>query len=132
MLHPAYWVVIPTNTMVTSHNKAVMGAGLARQARDRFPGLDEHYGAMLLAGQRFVEVTEHRLLLVPTKTDWRQPSTIELVEAAVADLLNWHHKATHSDLVAVPKLGCGHGGLTWTDVHQTLQKLPSSRFKILV
>lgn len=51
--------LVTTNGVVTRDGKLVMGAGIARQARDRFPGLDEALGkAALAAGAPYQPVRE--------------------------------------------------------------------------
>lgn len=125
------WVVVPTNQMTRRDNTAVMGAGLARQAADRFPELPAQYGAALLRGEAFVCFPQRRVLLAPTKTDWREPSTLELVSTAVDRLHGWassHPEVTH---VVVPLLGCGRGGLNREDVGPLLARLPNPPFSVV-
>jgi hypothetical protein len=40
-------VLIPTNGGYNRHGEAIMGAGLARQARDRYPGIEKKLGFFL-------------------------------------------------------------------------------------
>lgn len=108
------YAVIPTNTTLRSNGDAIMGAGLALQARSRFRNLEQLYGASLRAGQSLYVNHDYRLVLVPTKTDWRKPSTWKLIEDAVTAL-------QQLDLpLAIPLLGAGRGGLNSTDVKNFL------------
>ena len=46
-------LVVPTNGVLTKDNKLVMGAGLARQFRDKYDGIDSFFGGKLAFEQRF-------------------------------------------------------------------------------
>lgn len=110
------WAVIPTNTTVRANGTAVMGAGLAKQAVERFPELAQRYGqALVTRSEREREQPayffEERLILFPTKRDWKQPSCLKLVKCNLELLA--HHVAGWESSLAVPLLGCGLGGLDW-------------------
>lgn len=122
------WIVIPTNICVKANGDAVMGKGLALQAQARFHGLARRYGEWLkereasdspyvLNGRTypaewepFVD-RENRLILLPTKTDWRKPAHTALVRIG----LEW--LALHEEYrpLSCPYLGCGEGGLNPCD-----------------
>ena len=102
--------VIPTNVMLRADGTAVMGAGLAKQAADRFPGLEARYGAFLAEakanGTTTTMVDEaSRLVLVATKDDWRNPSSIGQVKTALDELSQLDEK------LLIPALGTGKGGV---------------------
>lgn len=114
-------IVIPVNCT------GVMGAGLAKQAADRFPLTRAVYGAvcdkhLLRPGRIFIDTSTYdgkRLLLAATKDHWRDPSRIEWIEDICATLKEWYTVQNigmvgHS--VAVPLLGCGLGGLSIEEV----------------
>ena len=42
-------IVVTTNGFVTKDGRGVMGAGIAKQAKDRFPGIEEELGKHLRA-----------------------------------------------------------------------------------
>lgn len=117
-LHAAgSWVLVPTNTQRRADGAAVMGAGMALAAAQRFPDVPARYGRALAAGRWRVPLADHRLLLAPTKTVWRQPARLDLVCQLMDDLAQWcaeHPQAT----VALPAPGCGRGGLPWARVRQ--------------
>lgn len=122
------YVVIPTNICLDRRGRAVMGAGLARQAADRFPALRCDYGRSISSGKPHYIDHACRLICVPTKTDWRGPATLARVESAVAFL---YEAAPDIEApIAVPRLGCGLGGLNWNDVASILARLPAPQFTI--
>jgi hypothetical protein len=115
------YAVIPTNTVVKANGEAVMGAGLAKQARDKFEGLATRYGAHLrdaeINGTTAMMIDhENRLILIPTKTDWRLPSSVEQVDAALSEL------STLDLPMSVPNLGAGKGQVALGDVEQLMVK----------
>lgn len=110
------WVVIPTNTIVRKDGQAVMGAGLARDASDRFPGLADRLGKHIRHHGERLYVDETRTISLPTKRDWRDPSTMELVEQGCRELVELARVLEiggNKQPILVPKLGCGLGGLNW-------------------
>ena len=114
-LHAAgFWVLIPTNRQTRTDGSAVMGAGLARQAADRYPGLADRYGACLRRGQDRAVITDHRLLLAPTKDHWRAPAVPDLVHDLLEAAAGWTR--TGAGVLVLPAPGCGLGGLPWGQV----------------
>ena len=112
----AHALVNPVNCVGT------MGAGLARQFRDRYPAMYVEYlkicrARLLRPGQ--VQVFHHSptraIVNLPTKDHWRNPSTLAHVRSGLTAL---HAALEEHDVrsVAVPALGAGLGGLRWTDV----------------
>jgi O-acetyl-ADP-ribose deacetylase (regulator of RNase III) len=57
----------------------------------------------------------------PTKQDWRHPSKLEWVAAGLQDLRRVL-LAEGIASVALPKLGCGLGGLDWNTVRPLIEQ----------
>lgn len=125
---PAEAIVIPVNT------QGVPGAGLAKQAAQRWP-LWERLYKLACADWRLRPgtVVAHHLshhplqggpivIDFPTKTDWREPSSLELIETGLQALGNWLLQAPNVKSIAIPALGCGLGGLQWNDVYPLLRQ----------
>ena len=106
----------------------VMGKGLALQFRHRFPA---NYEAYRDACAR-CEVRPGRCLVFdtgaeparfvvnfPTKRHWRDRSRIEDVAGGLDDLTGILHRGTIGS-VAIPPLGCGLGGLPWSEVRSLM------------
>jgi O-acetyl-ADP-ribose deacetylase (regulator of RNase III) len=100
----------------------VAGAGLAKQFKERFPGSYKGYaeacrvGALRL-GEVFVTMEGSASIVhFPTKGHWKDSSELPHISAGLRGLLAYlRYRAPES--VALPKLGCGLGGLDWRDVH---------------
>lgn len=126
----------PVEAIVNPINTAgVMGAGLARQIRDRYP---DHYAAYREAcrrgevriGRMFVhdrgEGARPRYIIgFPTKEDWRAPSKIEYIQAGLDDLVRVIREHDIRS-IAVPALGAGLGGLDWRAVRPVILRALSN------
>lgn len=124
--------LITTNTTVTARGTLVMGRGIARQARDRFPGLAEALGQHIL--NICGGLGEYGLLISPcwpaaklgafqVKQHYSQPASLELIRRSTAALCAWcaeHPTAT----VAVNFPGIGNGRLCREDVLPIIAQLP--------
>lgn len=129
-------ICIPTNGIVTWRGHNVMGKGLAKEARLKFPLLPEVLGGMIKGHGNTINVlTQFKVgnaLLVsfPTKHDWRDNSNLELIEQSakilksLADFNKWKK-------VVLPKVGCGQGNLKWTIVNPILEQYFDDRFFII-
>ncbi|TMQ91462.1 macro domain-containing protein [Actinomadura soli] len=100
-----------------------MGKGLALQFKRAFPAAFTAYATACADGRVRpgevlpVPIDDGRWILhFPTKRHWRSRSRLDDIEAGLDDLVR-----VLADLkivsVAVPPLGCGHGGLDWGVVH---------------
>jgi O-acetyl-ADP-ribose deacetylase (regulator of RNase III) len=107
----------------------VMGKGIALQFRQAFPDNYNFYrkacehnqvkpGKMLV----FVRPTNPRYIInFPTKRHWKDKSKIEDIEDGLQDLIEVV-KNREIQSIAVPRLGCGLGGLHWEDVRPMIEK----------
>ncbi|MEU3224276.1 macro domain-containing protein [Streptomyces sp. NPDC006976] len=108
----------------------VMGKGIALQFKQAFPENFKQYKAAcdrseVRVGEIFVHVAQplgprRYVLNFPTKRHWRGKSRIEDVRAGL-DALVEVIKEYRIESIAIPALGCGHGGLSWGDVHPMIQ-----------
>lgn len=105
--------------------QGIMGAGLALQFARRFPHILAPYKracAMkeMKPGTVLPIAGPPTVICLPTKIEWKNPSTLELVEegcAALATYITEHNVQS----CAVPALGCGLGGLQWPRVFASLK-----------
>lgn len=124
---PAQVLVNPVNCV------GKMGKGLAKAFKEHYPDYDAHYQATCEQGQLdyghlhvYATTNEHGkvrwLISFPTKYHWRDKSELCHIEAGLIRLrrvLETHLKP-HS--VSIPPLGCGEGGLAWSDVKALIFK----------
>ena len=108
----------------------VMRKGLALQFENAYPDNFEAYRSAckrgaVVPGQMFIFKTgastnPRYIINFPTKRHWRNKSRIEDVEsglqALAEDLISWGIRS-----VAVPPLGCGLGGLEWSEVRPRIE-----------
>lgn len=129
--------LITANSTIVD-GKLVMGAGIALQARERFPGIDARLGLEILSWPGHLGVygllisfdwshldTRARLGLFQTKTNWRDPSPLSLVRRSVEELAiqaaRWDEKRFHLNF---PGIGCG--GLDPAQVTPLIKTLPDN------
>lgn len=123
--------LVTTNGVVTHDGKLVMGAGIARQARNRFPGLDEALGkAALEAGAPYGLLVSPRwpkakLGAFQTKGEWKEGASPALISASTHMLLEWC-KEHPTAQVHLNMPGVGLGGLPLEVVLPILEPLPDS------
>lgn len=109
----------------TVNRVGVMGRGVALDMKTAFPEIMPAYEAACRSRREDAFPYFHKLqhgpqagryvAMVATKRHWRNPSTIEDVSAQI-DALYALCKRQGVTTIAIPPLGCGLGGLRWTDV----------------
>lgn len=123
---------VPTNGIIKSDGSLVMGAGVAKAANRRFPGLARRLGE--LVGSRHGNIPFYfddiGIISFPTKRHWRDKSSLELI-ARSANHLKWIADEHRLSKVALPRVGCGMGGLDWKDVKSVLAAYLDDRFVVV-
>jgi O-acetyl-ADP-ribose deacetylase (regulator of RNase III)/uncharacterized protein YwgA len=125
-------------TLVNTVNcVGVMGKGVALEFKKRFPSLFEDYAARCARKEvqlgipyvfRETGSTDSKLIVnFPTKNHWRSPSKLADIEHGL-DYFAQHYADWGVTSIAFPPLGCGNGGLGWSEVgplmHGKLHRLP--------
>ena len=128
----------PAQTLVNTVNTVgIMGKGIAKEFKSRFPEMYPRYRKycdrkQLVVGKLFLYRTPNKWVLnFPTKKHWRHPSKMEWIESGLEKFVD-----TYTDQgvtsVSFPQLGCGNGGLNWNDVRPVMEahlsKLPIPTF----
>jgi O-acetyl-ADP-ribose deacetylase (regulator of RNase III) len=117
----------------TVNTEGVMGKGIALQFRQAFPAMFKAYladcragavslgkmnvfdlGGLLPSGPRWI-------INFPTKGHWRSRSRLKDIESGLESLVKTVRELNIKS-VAVPPLGCGHGGLDWSDVRPLIER----------
>lgn len=135
-------LIITTNLQTNVKGNAVMGRGIALEARKRFPRCDEVLGNHLRTDNRehYTQIAHKRdcdliVCAVPTKDHWKNPSTPQLIERALQSIIRIEVDIVQMGLIPIfliPELGCGNGGLSWPDVKPLFTKyLVSNQFIIV-
>lgn len=113
----------------TVNTKGVMGKGLALQFKKAFPENFSEYVRACHAG----EVVPGKMHVVrrlmaprfiinfPTKTTWQHSSRMSYITDGLVDLIR-QVKELGISSIAVPPLGCGNGGLAWSDVRPQIEQ----------
>jgi O-acetyl-ADP-ribose deacetylase (regulator of RNase III) len=129
--HTRYDVILnPVNCM------GVSGAGLARAFKEFFPDNQQYYeegcrqkgfkvgrvepSYIYFNPERFGKnPIPQSIVNFPTKMHWKDKSDILLIENGLSDmaaLFAAFPRGAGPGSVAIPRLGCGLGGLSWEDV----------------
>jgi hypothetical protein len=147
-------ICIPTNGETKHNGRAIMGAGIALLARETFHEIDAwlgqglkvhgnvpiflgHYqvGGAYYPPSQGVDTSKGRYCRIwsfPTKNLVRDDSDLRLIIAS-AKLLTWEMTlglfyVDRFHTVALPRPGCGVGGLRWDDVKVPLGQILDGRF----
>lgn len=128
-----YWIVIPTNIVCKQNGEAVMGAGLALEAKQRFPLLPTLLGEKIREKDTLDVVfffNNEKIVTLPTKYHWREKSNLPLMEQGIIDLA---YSKVHASPIYLPQLGCGNGNLDWeTQVEPIMEKHLSDDFIVVI
>lgn len=124
---------VTTNGVVKDDDRLVMGAGIARDARDKYPGIDQILGYLVMEDGNIPHVCwadgATYIVSFPTKTHYSYASDLLLILKSAVSLCNI---ATTNmwQSVALPRPGCGHGRLKWESVKNALNPIFDDRFYI--
>lgn len=126
-----HWIVITTNGTVKANGKAVMGRGVAQQAKRRFPNMSGWLGCMLNSGGN--QPYANRLLRIitfPVKDHWKQKAEIPLIEKSCKYFVEGVQSLGLVRIYMV-RPGCGNGQLDWKIVKPILEKYLDDRFIVV-
>ena len=128
-----FWIVIPTNGFVNNKGECTMGAGLALQAKTKFPDLPKELAERLEEyGNVVFTFHKYHLITFPVKRVWWERANPELIKRSCKDLQKiFEHNLSGIPLpLYLPRVGCGNGKLKWTDVKPILEKYLDERFVV--
>jgi len=117
----------PAQTLVNTVNcVGVMGKGIAKAFKDRYPAMFSAYKricdqGMLEPGKLWLwQGPDHSVLNFPTKVHWRNPSQIEWIELGLKKFVE-SYESRGITSISFPRLGCGNGGLDWEVVRPLME-----------
>lgn len=136
------WLIIPTNGSVKKDGTAVMGRGLALQAKQRFPGIEKSLGKGLSNAGNVLHVIrktekEPVLLSFPVKYDWKDEADLDLIRESARELRRYWlgtviGTGNRPAKVLLPRVGCGNGRRKWGEVKPILEEeLPDDSFVVV-
>ena len=116
---------VTTNGYVTKAGNAVMGRGVALQAKRKFPGIERQLGEAILAGGNRPYLLEPGLFSFPVKCNWWEKADKNLILASVHALAVLATRLSDRDF-AIPLPGTGNGRLDPDEVWPLLSELPDN------
>ncbi len=107
-----------------------MGAGLALKFKRLYPEMAaEHQKLCKAGGIKIGELhiwkpmpllEDEWIVNFPTKRHWKEDSRYEDIEAGLVALRKYLTEQFAGTSIAIPALGCGHGGLSWGKVSKLI------------
>jgi len=123
-------VVITTGGQVNRDGCCAMPRGCARQARERFAGLDWTLGQLIRAHGNHVFDLGRRVVSFPVENSPLEVPSLVLIEQSCRELVDLTGYKGWGEMV-VPRPGCGGGGLEWPTVRPILEKYFDERFLVI-
>lgn len=115
----------------TVNTQGVMGKGIALQFRNAYPAMFQDYrqaaksGKVQLGKMQVWETGQldnpRYIINFPTKGHWKEKSKLTDIRSGLADLVQVV-KRLNIESIAVPSLGCGNGGLDWSEVEPIIRE----------
>lgn len=127
------YMIVPTNLGWKKDNSNVMGAGIALQAKQKFPDLPLAYGTFCRSsrGEEGLMVFK-RMIMFPTKSlnisqpylSWQAKSSLKEIENSCFKLLELfaENEEIFESKTYLPLVGCGNGELDEKDVMPILEE----------
>ena len=124
----------PSEALVNPVNcVGVTGAGLAKDIRYRYPNTYTQYKRacdqgtlnigriMVCRPMPFLQEHPSYVVMFPTKYHWNDLSRLEYIEKGLASLRTVMDVRNFAS-ISIPALGCGPGGLRWSDVRPMVEE----------
>lgn len=128
-------ICVTTNGVVRKNGRAVMGAGCALSAKNKFPDIDLKLGKLIKQNGNIVQIiitNPKPIISFPTKVVFWEKSSIPLIEQSVLQLVKLTNEMGWKKVI-LPKPGCNNGGLDWiSQIKPLLEQNLDERFIISV
>lgn len=129
---------ITTNGDIKKDGKAVMGKGVALEAKKIFPKIDillsEHLSLFGNIPGHLLSFKGTSLFSFPVKRHWNEDASLKIIKKsslflkAFVDFLEEDHPLS----IVIPRPGCGAGNLSWeNDVKPVIEEIFDERFLIV-
>jgi hypothetical protein len=119
---PADLRCITTNGALRRNGNAIMGKGIALEARRRYHAVEAILGSYINRYGNHVFSLGYDLISFPTKYHWKQDSDIQLIKRSAQELVMLL-KDSPAKRVLLTRPGCGNGNLKWPDVNVVIQDI---------
>ncbi len=128
-----HWIVITTNGNTNINGDAVMGKGIAWQAKQRYPNLPKLLAEKInrWGNHTYLFRSPISLITFPTKEDWKLPSSLSLIAQSAFELMIMWEDDHFVNTIYLVRPGCGAGELDWKDVKPILEKYLDDRFVVV-
>lgn len=129
---------ITTNGALRTNGYAVMGKGIALQAKKRYPKIEATLGRLIQKYGNHVYYLGHRLISFPTKNHWmEEKSDLNLIKRSATELVALLRgdvpiKSKSNRRILLTRPGCGNGNLEWSEVRPVIQAILSDNEFIIV
>jgi O-acetyl-ADP-ribose deacetylase (regulator of RNase III) len=139
---PADARCITVNGATRQDGQAVMGRGVAAQAKERWPMLPAVLGELIRQHGNHVQLlmspetiqppfddTAH-LVAFPVKWHWQHPADLALIQRSCGELMALADRA-RLRAILLPRPGCGNGRLSWFQVEPVIAPLLDDRVTVV-
>lgn len=135
-------ICITTNGTVTKEGHAVMGRGVALQAKKRWPRAEKKLGRLIRRNGnvvqkliRFRKVWDERthfwtLVSFPVKHGWWEEAELSLIRSSASALMEMVEREQWTR-VFIPRPGCGNGKLRWSVVKPIVEDIFDGRITVV-
>jgi hypothetical protein len=129
-----FWICVTTNGDVNRHGFAVMGKGVAAQAKTRMPELPAKLALRIKAlGNHVHRFDTFRVFSFPVKHHWSQKADLGLIQRSCDELMARldRQNAVSIKRLYLPRPGCGNGGLDWHHVRDAIYERLDDRVIVI-
>lgn len=123
------YLAITTNNYVKADFSAVMGRGIALEAKNKYPNIEYRIGYLLTWYPKTTrKIGLDNLIMFPVKHTWNQPADIRLIIESAKELMRI---LGPDETVLLPRPGCGNGGLQWSYVKKYIENILDDRVTVI-
>ncbi len=111
----------------TVNCEGFMGKGIAYQFKLNYPENNKAYikacsnGTLHIGSLHYFNEDNKTIINFPTKNKWREKSRLDYIDKGLDELIRLLPNLKVS-VIAMPPLGCGNGGLIWSDVKDLIER----------
>ncbi len=119
---PADFRCVTTNGALRRNGNAIMGKGVALEARKRYHDIEAILGSLINKYGNHVFYLGYKLISFPTKIHWKRDADIQLIRRSAQELVSLL-KDNSAKRILMTRPGCGNGNLQWSEVKTVIQDI---------